>query len=254
MTSRGHVDQAAVNAAFTTGIYLLITQIITTTTYLRAASLSGASRRTLALSTYVLSAVVIAIASVIWWVLALAQTHIFFLGSLEYPLGVDSWLIVVVAWIACDGAGRLIGAASRHGRGPWTVALNIIVATVLGIAGIAGSGHLAGPHARSQVRLPSPRCTLPSGCSASSLSQLPLLGGTSPPRVGSAASTERKLRPGNMTPRPCPGLVPLNSDEAGGSFLGCRTVRVAGVVTAGIAGIGGPELNALAATDEGSQF
>ena len=138
MTSSGHVDQAAVNAAFTTGIYLLITQIITTTTYLRAASLSGASRRTLALSTYVLSAVVIAIASVIWWVLALTQTHIFFLGSLEYPLGVDSWLIVVVAWIACDGAGRLIGAASRHGRGPWTVALGIIVATVLGLAGIAG--------------------------------------------------------------------------------------------------------------------
>ena len=103
-----HVDQAAVNAAFTTGIYLLITRIITTTTYLRAASLSGASRRTLALSTYVLSAVVIAIASVIWWVLALTQTHIFFLGSLEYPLGVDSWLIVVAAWIACDGAGRLI--------------------------------------------------------------------------------------------------------------------------------------------------
>ena len=81
----GHVDQAAVNAAFSTGIYLLIAQIITTTTYLRAASLSGASRRTLARSTYVHSAVVIAIASVIWWVLALAQTHIFFLGSLEYP-------------------------------------------------------------------------------------------------------------------------------------------------------------------------
>ena len=133
-----HVDQAAVNAAFTTGIYLLITRIITTTTYLRAASLSGASRRTLALSTYVLSAVVIAIASVIWWVLALTQTHIFCLGSLEYPLGVDSWLIVVAAWIACDGAGRLIGAASRHGRSPWTVALGIIVATVLGLAGIAG--------------------------------------------------------------------------------------------------------------------
>ena len=118
-----HVDQAAVNAAFSTAIYILIAQIITTTTDLRAASLSGASRRTLALSTYVLSAVVIAIASVIWWVLALAQTHMFFLGSLEYPLGVDSWLIVVVAWIACDGAGRLIGAASRHG---------------LGLAGIAG--------------------------------------------------------------------------------------------------------------------
>ena len=134
----GHVDQAAVNSAFSTAIYILIAQIITTTTDLRAASLSGASRRTLALSTYVLSAVIIAIASVIWWVLALAQTHIFFLGSLEYPLGVDSWLIVVVAWIACDGAGRLIGAASRHGRGPWTVALNIIVATVLGLAGIAG--------------------------------------------------------------------------------------------------------------------
>ena len=92
-----HVDQAAVNAAFSTAIYILIAQIITTTTDLRAASLSGASRRTLALSTYVLSAVVIAIASVIWWVLALTQTHIFFLGSLGYPLGVDSWLIVVIA-------------------------------------------------------------------------------------------------------------------------------------------------------------
>ena len=133
-----HVDQAAVNSAFSTAIYILIAQIITTTTDLRAASLSGASRRTLALSTYVLSGVVIAIASVIWWALALAQTHIFFLGSLEYPLGVDSWLIVVVAWIACDGAGRLIGAASRHGRGPWAVALGVIVATVLGLAGIAG--------------------------------------------------------------------------------------------------------------------
>ncbi len=90
-----HVDQAAVNAAFTTGIYLLITQIITTTTYLRAASLSGASRRTLALSTYVLSAVVIAIASVIWWVLALTQTHIFSWGALstpsEWTRGSSSW-------------------------------------------------------------------------------------------------------------------------------------------------------------------
>ena len=133
----GHVDQSALNAAFSTGMYIFIAAIITTTMRLRAASLSGASRRTLALSTYVHSGVVIAIARVIWWVLALTQTHIFFLGSLEYPLGVDSWLIVVVAWIACDGAGRLIGAASRHGRGPWTVALGIIVATVLGVAGIA---------------------------------------------------------------------------------------------------------------------
>lgn len=133
----GHVDQSALNSAFSTGIYIFIAQIITTTMYLRAASLSGASGRTLALSTYVHSGVVIAIASVIWWVLALTQTHIFFLGSLEYPLGVDSWFIVMIAWIACDGAGRLIGAASRHGRSPWTVALGIIVAAVLGVAGIA---------------------------------------------------------------------------------------------------------------------
>ena len=133
----GHVDQSALNAAFSTGIYIFIAQIITTTMHLRAASLSGASRRTLALSTYVHSGVVIAIASVVWWVLALTQTHIFFLGSLEYPLGVDSWLIVVIAWIACDAAGRLIGAASRHGRSPWTVALGIIVAVILGVAGIA---------------------------------------------------------------------------------------------------------------------
>ena len=145
----GHVDQAAVNAAFTTGIYLLITQIITTTTYLRAASLSGASRRTLALSTYVHSAIVIAIASVIWWVLALAQTHIFFLGSLEYPLGVDSWLIVVVAWIACDGGrtphwcglapwSRSVDGRSRHYRGDCA-----------GPSRHRRSGHLAGPHACS---------------------------------------------------------------------------------------------------------
>ena len=43
----------------------------------------------------------------------------------------------MIAWIACDGDGRLIGAASRHGRSPWTVALGIIVAAVLGVAGIA---------------------------------------------------------------------------------------------------------------------
>ena len=43
----------------------------------------------------------------------------------------------MIAWIACDGAGRLIGAASRRGRSPWTVALGIIVAAVLGVAGIA---------------------------------------------------------------------------------------------------------------------
>lgn len=134
----GHVDQSALNAAFSTGIYIFIAAIITTTMHLRAASLSGASRRTLALSTYVHSGVVIAIASVIWWVLALTQMHIFFLGSLAYPLGVDSWLIIVIAWIACDGAGRLIGAASRHGRSPWAVAFGIIVAAVLGVAGIAG--------------------------------------------------------------------------------------------------------------------
>ena len=151
-----HVDQAAVNAAFTTGIYLLITQIITTTTYLRAASLSGASRRTLALSTYVLSAVVIAIASVIWWVLALTQTHIFFLGSLEYPPR---------SGLVDHRRGRLdrlrrCRTPDRCGLATWSRPVDgrsrHYCCDCTGPSRHRWSGYLAGPHARSQVRLPSP--------------------------------------------------------------------------------------------------
>ena len=133
----GHVDQAPVNAAFMTGIYLFIAQIVSTTIEMRAASLSGASRRTLAVSTYVYPGFIIVLASAIWWVLALVQPHIFFLGQSTYPLGIDSWLIVVAAWIACDGAGRLIGVVSRHANGPWEYTLGFILAIPLGLAAIA---------------------------------------------------------------------------------------------------------------------
>ena len=152
----GHVDQSALNAAFMTGIYIFVAAIITTTPQLRAASLSGASRSTLALSTYVLSAVVIAIASVIWWVLALTQTHIFFLGSLGYPLGVDSWLIVVRNRAMDESRGRSPSALLWRSSWEWP-------------ASHLRSPGWSSPSSTSPVTCP--RCTRASGSSASSLSQ-----------------------------------------------------------------------------------
>ena len=160
-----HVDQAAVNAAFTTGIYLLITQIITTTTYLRAASLSGASRRTLALSTYVLSAVVIAIASVIWWVLALTQTHIFSWGALSTPSewthGSSSWSPGLPATGPDASSVRPRAMVEARGGAPSALSWRLFWAW------LASPVRSPGWSSRLFISPATfPLCTPPSGCSA----------------------------------------------------------------------------------------
>ena len=58
------------------GIFLIVAGINQTISYMGAGSLSGAPRRTLALSSYVISVVLIALGSVIWWVLILIQPYL----------------------------------------------------------------------------------------------------------------------------------------------------------------------------------
>ncbi len=82
---------------------------------MRAGSLSGAPRRTLALASYVTSVVCIAMGSIIWWVLILVRPYLFFAAEKTvYTPGVDTWLLVVVfVAITCDAAGRLGGVFRR---------------------------------------------------------------------------------------------------------------------------------------------
>ena len=91
------VSLAALNAAFVMGIFLVVAGINQPISYMRAGALSGAPRRTLALASYVISAVFIALGSVIWWVLILIQPYLFFLPKTVYTPGVDIWFLVVVA-------------------------------------------------------------------------------------------------------------------------------------------------------------
>lgn len=135
--SSENVYMAALNSALVMAIFLLVAGINQTISYMRAGSLSGAPRRTLALSSYVISVVFIALGSVIWWLLILIQPYLFFMSTATYTSGVDIWLIVVAFWIACDGAGRLIGVVSRHANGPWEYTLGFILAIPLGLAAIA---------------------------------------------------------------------------------------------------------------------
>ena len=125
-----NVSLAALNAAFIMGIFLVVGGINQPISYMRAGALSGAPRRTLALASYVISAVFIALGSVIWWVLILIQPYLFFLPKTVYTPGVDTWLLVVVFWITCDAAGRLGANVFRRRGGGWRVAIASFVGAV----------------------------------------------------------------------------------------------------------------------------
>ena len=149
-----NVYMAALNSASIMGIFLLVAGINQTISYMRAGSLSGAPRRTLALSSYVISVVFIALGSVIWWLLILIQPYLFFMSTATYTSGVDIWLIVVAFWIACDAAARFGSNVFRHRGGGWEVAIAVVVGavtvavpsawlilTLMDKAGVAGPMH-----------------------------------------------------------------------------------------------------------------
>ena len=125
-----NVSLTALNAAFIMGIFLVVGGINQAISYMRAGALSGAPRRTLALASYVISVVFIALGSVIWWVLILIQPYLFFLPKTVYTPGVEIWLLVVVFWITCDAAGRLGANVFRHRGGGWGVAIATFVGAV----------------------------------------------------------------------------------------------------------------------------
>ena len=152
--SSENVYMAALNSALVMAIFLLVAGINQTISYIRAGALSGAPRRTLALSSYVISVVFIALGSVIWWLLILIQPYLFFMSTATYTSGVDIWLIVVAVWIACDAAARFGSNVFRHRGGGWEVAIAIIVGavtvavpsvwlvlTLMSKAGVAGPMH-----------------------------------------------------------------------------------------------------------------
>ena len=124
------VSLAAFNAALVVGIVLVVAGVNQTILYMRAGSLSGAPRRTLALASYVISVVCIAMCSIILWVLILIQPYLFFMPKTVYTPGVDTWLLVVVFWIACDAAGRLGANVFRHRGGAWGVGIASVVGAV----------------------------------------------------------------------------------------------------------------------------
>jgi hypothetical protein len=112
------------------GIVLVVAGVNQTISYMRAGSLSGAPRRTLALASYVTSVVCIALGSIIWWVLILVRPYLFFMPKTVYTPGVDTWLLVVVFWITCDAAGRLGANVFRRRGGGWRVAIASFVGAV----------------------------------------------------------------------------------------------------------------------------
>ena len=103
---------------------------------MRASALSGGSRPVLTAASYVHSIVVIGLGSLIWWLLIAIHPLLFVMGRESFPLGVDSWIFVLVAWVACDGAGRFIGGLSRCIGSTWKRAFVLMVAIPLGICAI----------------------------------------------------------------------------------------------------------------------
>ena len=109
----GQVDQAATNSAFVTGVFLFVCGVVSATVNMRASALSGGSRPVLTAASYVHSIVIIGLGSLIWWLLIAIHPLLFVMGRESFPLGVDSWIFVLFAWVACDGAGRFIGGLAR---------------------------------------------------------------------------------------------------------------------------------------------
>lgn len=131
-----NIEQTATNSAFVTGIFLFIWGILCATVDLRASALSGGSRAALTVASYVHSIVIIVLGSLIWWLLIAIHPLLFVMGRQSLPLGVDSWIFVLLAWVACDGAGRFIGGLSRCVGGTWKRVFALMGAIPLGICGI----------------------------------------------------------------------------------------------------------------------
>lgn len=131
-----NIEQTATNSAFVTGIFLFIWGILCATVDLRASALSGGSRTTLTVASYVHSIVIIGLGTLIWWLLIAIHPLLFVMGRQSLPLGVDSWIFVLLAWVACDGAGRFIGGLSRCVGGTWKRVFALMGAIPLGICGI----------------------------------------------------------------------------------------------------------------------
>ena len=107
----GQVDQAATNSAFVTGVFLFVCGVVSATVNMRASALSGGSRPVLTAASYVM-------------------------GRESFPLGVDSWIFVLFAWVACDGAGRFIGGLARCIGSTWKRVFVLMGAIPLGICAI----------------------------------------------------------------------------------------------------------------------
>lgn len=107
----------AVNVAAMTGVLLVVLAWLSAGDHPWGARLSGASRLTIACSSYVGTLAVITMSSVQWWAIIALQPSSSPLGDGIYPSGVSSWLVIVLAWLACDGCGRLIGCVPRHASG-----------------------------------------------------------------------------------------------------------------------------------------
>ena len=131
-----NIEQTATNSAFVTGVFLFICGIISATVDLRASALSGGSRTSLTMASYVHSIVIIVLGSLIWWLLIAIHPLLFIMGRQSFPLGVDSWIFVLLAWVACDGAGRFIGGLSRCVGVTWKRVFVLMGAIPLGICGI----------------------------------------------------------------------------------------------------------------------
>ena len=61
---------------------------------------------------------------------------LFVMGRESFPLGVDSWIFVLFAWVACDGAGRFIGGLARCIGSTWKRVFVLMGAIPLGICAI----------------------------------------------------------------------------------------------------------------------
>ena len=153
-----HVEQAATNSAAITGTFLFVCGVLSVTVNMRASALSGGSRPVLTAASYVHSVLIIVLGSLLWWLLIALHPALFVMGRESYPLGIDSWIYIVLAWVACDGAGRFIGGLSRCIAGTWKRVFALMVAIPLGICAIGApvtwlaltllhkSGHLPPMH------------------------------------------------------------------------------------------------------------
>ena len=131
-----HVEQAATNSAAITGTFLFVCGVLSATVNMRASALSGGSRPVLTAASYVQSLLIIALGSLVWWLLIVIHPLLFVMGRDSFPLGIDSWIYVVLTWVACDGAGRFIGGLSRCIGSTWKRAFVLMVAIPLGICAI----------------------------------------------------------------------------------------------------------------------